>query len=92
MGNKLLDAVPLLADQPRHRGGGSRHLEAGAEGMGEGIEVARQEGLEPLVQLEGAGGIQEGISAGGFVLVDCGGWSLGADLPPGTCPAPEGVL
>ena len=68
LGQKLLDpeAVPLLANQASHRGGGIRHLEGGTEGAGEGVAVARREvwGWWPLVEETGA--VEAGLVAGAW--------------------------
>ena len=75
LSQKLLnpDPVPLLANQPRHRWGGIGHPEGCTEGTGESVSVAGGEGFELLLKLEGDGGLQQGIRAGGLALVAIGG-------------------
>ena len=49
-------------DQPRQGGLSLRHLEGGAEALGEGLEASRGEGLDPLLQPSNDGGLKGQIS------------------------------
>ena len=53
------EAMALLGDQPSDRGGGVGHLEGRAKSPGEGRQLGRQQGPDPLLQV-GDGGWIEG--------------------------------